>query len=219
MPTSPRSPGRRPGRRHALRAVVLALVLATVTVTASCSAPEAPPPVASLPATPTTTPSDAAPADAAPTDAPGTPADAATPGGRPQFRLDDTDERRTALVNAYSQCLLDHGATRNEGREAAAAAAPEGSSGTPLISVADPVPAEASAACVELLPLLPPEVEAATNPDFREQSMAYVACMKDQGLWVQLLNNSNLDWTYRADHPVPENSDQIEQDCLVEAFS
>lgn len=143
------------------------------------------------------------------------------PGGRPQFRLDDTDERRTALVNAYSQCLLDHGATKGEGRGSAVAAAPGGGdgAGTPPIVVADPVPAAAAAACAAALPLMPPELEAATNPAFHDQSQAYVACMRERGLWVQLLNNTDLDWTYVDNHPVPENSAQIEHDCLLEAFS
>jgi hypothetical protein len=131
------------------------------------------------------------------------------------FRLDDTDARRTALINAWSQCLIDHGATRGTSRNEPGEVGPGTSD---LIQVADPVPAGASAACTNLLPELPPETEAETNPDFHAQSLAYVACMKNKGLWVQLLNNHDLDWTFTAGHPVPDNQDDIEHGCLLQAF-
>ena len=159
----------------------------------------------------------------------GTPADAGTVGsdtdtdtasGRPQFRLDDTDARRTALVNAYSQCLIDHGAVRLTGREQAAPQiVPAGGDGVPFIRVGDPVPAAAKAACAKKLPLMPPQVEAATNPRFHEQSLDYVACLRKHGEWVELLNDHDLDWTYAEGHPVPEDNATIEQDCLMAAFS
>ncbi len=135
--------------------------------------------------------------------------------GHPQYRLDDSDARRTALINAWSQCLLHHGAKRG-GRDRGPGAAGPGT--TALIVVADPVPPAASAACQDLLPEMPPETEASTNPDFHEQSLDYVACMKKKGLWVELLNDHDLDWTYADGHPVPGDSDQIEHGCLLEAF-
>jgi hypothetical protein len=151
---------------------------------------------------------------------PDDPADTDTAPGRPQFRLDDTDARRTALINAYSQCLIDHGATRQPTRGAAAPQmVPAGANGVPYIQVADPVPAAAKAACAGKLPQMPPQVEAATNPHFHEQSLAYVGCLRKHGEWVQLLNDHDLDWTYVAGHPVPDDNGTIEQDCLMEAFA
>jgi len=146
------------------------------------------------------------------------PEDTDTAVGRPQFRLDDTDARRTALVNAYSQCLLDHGATRGGRTGAAAQPVAGGAGGVPYIQVADPVPAAAKAACAGKLPLMPPQVEAATNPHFHEQSLAYVACLKKHGEWVELLDDHDLDWTYVAGHPVPDDNGTIEQQCLMQAF-
>lgn len=141
--------------------------------------------------------------------------------GRPQFRMDDSPQRRSALQIAYNQCLLDHGAKENTGREGAAVAAAPGEDGNgdpvgPL--VLEPVPAEASAACLSKLPVMPPELSPATNPDFHRQSLDYVACMREGGLYVELLSHDNLDWTYAEGHPVPENSYQLEDDCLIEAF-
>lgn len=162
-------------------------------------------------------PSDTAPAGAVGTDS-DTDSDTAT--GRPQFRLDDTDARRTALVNAYSQCLIDHGAIRLTGREESAPQiVPAGGDGVPFIRVGDPVPAAAKSACANRLPLMPPQVEAATNPRFHEQSLDYVACLRKHGEWVELLNDHDLDWTYVEGHPVPDDNGTIEQDCLMEAFS
>lgn len=156
------------------------------------------------------------------TSAPSTPAGGATDDsgsttGRPQFRLDDTEARRTALVNAYSSCLIDHGATKvdNSGR---AVAVPAGKGGVPFIQVADPVPPAAKAACLHLLPVPPPETDAATNPNFHAQSLAYVGCLKDHGVWVRLLNNHDLDWTYLSGHPVPDDEAKVEQSCLMQAF-
>jgi hypothetical protein len=133
--------------------------------------------------------------------------------GRPQFRLDDTAARDAALVNAYNECLIGHGATKG-GRNLPT---PEPSQDTEIIT-AENVPPAAKAACLHLLPLMPPELEAATNPDFHEQSLAYVDCMQKQGLWVQLLNSYNIDWTFVGGHPAPENFDQISHDCQLQAF-
>jgi hypothetical protein len=142
--------------------------------------------------------------------------------GRPQFRLDDTTARRTKIQVAYNQCLLANGAQRNTGREGVAmAAAPgEDADGNPVGPlVLEPVPASASAACLTKLPLMPPELEASTNPDFAADAQAYVACMREGGLYVELLNDHNTDWTYAEGHPVPNDSYELETDCLIEAFS
>jgi hypothetical protein len=143
--------------------------------------------------------------------------------GRPQFRLDDTDQRRTAIQSAYSQCLIDHGAPElkpgDGSRGSMAAAAGEGADGKPVGPfVADPVPASASAACLTKLPVMPVELEAGTNPRFHEQSLAYVACLEDGGLHVTLLNDKNLDWTYQEGHSVPKDTSRLEQDCLLTSF-
>ena len=144
--------------------------------------------------------------------------------GRPQFRLDDTDQRRTAIQSAYSQCLIDHGAPElkpGEGgsRDSTAAAAGEGADGKPVGPfVGDPVPASASAACLSKLPVMPVELEARSNPRFHDQSLDYVACLEDGGLHVTLLNDENLDWTYQEGHSVPKDSYQLEDSCLVTAF-
>jgi hypothetical protein len=161
-----------------------------------------------------------APSSVAP--APGPVDDSGPTTGRPQFHLGDTEAYRTEAQVAYNQCLLDHGARRNTGREGVAmAAAPgEDADGNPVGPlVLEPVPASASAACLGALPVMPPELDAATNPRFAEQAQDYVGCLRDGGLYVELLNDHNPDWTYAEGHPVPRGSYRLEDECLVSAFS
>ncbi|MFC5677878.1 hypothetical protein [Aeromicrobium endophyticum] len=176
-------------------------------------------------------PDPAASSQAQATDRPATsdgPSDDSGPTkGRPQFRLDDTDQRRTAIQSAYSQCLIDHGAPeikpgdggRGGDSGSVAAAAGEGADGKPVGPfVGDPVPASASAACLSKLPVMPVELESGSNPRFHDQSLAYVACLADGGLHVTLLNDDNLDWTYQEGRSVPDDTSQLEKSCLLSSF-
>ncbi len=67
-------------------------------------------------------------------------------------------------------------------------------------------------------PVFPPALEAATNPTSPRMAQTYVACLADHGECVRLLNDENLDWTYRAGHDVPDDNAEIEDACLVGTF-
>lgn len=129
---------------------------------------------------------------------------------RPVLRVDDTEQRRRALWNVYNTCLLDHGAQEP----------PPDGMGVALgdVLVDYPGPKEAQQACLHLEPVQPPALDAATNPDFQEQAQEYVECLREGGLWVERLSSDSLDWTYSADHPVPDDSAETEQRCLLETF-
>jgi hypothetical protein len=132
---------------------------------------------------------------------------------RPVIRLDDSPQQILALDNAYSECLLNHGASH------ASTGITAGSGlSNPGILVQRPIPAQALAACVNVQPLSPPELAAATNPQFHAESLNYVACLQRGGVWVQLLNASDLSWTYAPGHGVPDDESQVEQRCTVQAF-
>ncbi len=199
------SPRHRPAR--ILAAAPLLIIMA------SCGSEPADPQVASLPSSATTVTTDPGSDSSPDSDSGAEPTDnrSARTRERPVFRVDDTEERRKAIWNAYNACLLDNGATAppSDGMGIAL--------GDSLVDYAS-APAQALQACAHLEPLQPPALEAATNPDFRDQSLAYVRCLQDGGLWVTLLNDDNIDWTYTEGHPVPDDSAQLEQDCLVEAF-
>jgi hypothetical protein len=193
-------------RSTRLRAAALLMPLALLPVLSACASEESAPEVASLP-----TPS--APTTESRTDGDGTPGDrqgSTDTADRPVFRVDDTEQRRTTIWNAYLTCLLDNGAKPP----------PPDSMYVALgdVAVDLPGPPKARAACQHLEPLQPPALEAATNPDFRDQAVAYVGCLEDGGLYVTLLNSENLDWTYAEGHTVPDDSAELEQECLVEVF-
>lgn len=197
-------------RSTRLRAAALLVPLALLPVLSlltACAADESAPEVASLPtpSSPTTAGVPQSTGGADPEQQ-----ESADTADRPVFRVDDTEERRKTVWNAYLTCLLDHGAKPP----------PPGGMYVGLgdVAVDLPGPPKARAACQHLEPLQPPALEAATNPDFHDQSVAYVGCLADGGLFVTLLNSENLDWTYTEGKTVPDDSAQLEQDCLVEVF-
>ncbi|WP_187976241.1 hypothetical protein [Mycetocola sp. JXN-3] len=139
--------------------------------------------------------------------------------GRPQMRLDDSPERRDQLIGAWNACLIAHGATADNGRNAPGAAGQSGTKADTYPRAADPVPDTAKAACTNLLPLMPKELEAATNPKFRDQSVAWISCLRDHGIFMHLLNAQNLDANYDDSMTsIPDNAGDIDQKCTLQAF-
>ncbi len=195
--------------RTPLLGALLGLVLVSLT---GCGGTSKTPRVARVPASVT---SSAASEETTSSPATGT----GTPNGdrRPVLRVDDSPERVASLWNAYNTCLLQNGA-RKPGSDEAVPAPGATEGGGPGVLVHQPVPQKAKAACLHVEPEGAPELEAATNPRFHEQSLAYVACLRDHGEYVRLLNDHNIDWTYEEGHPVPDNNGEIEDKCLVEAF-
>jgi hypothetical protein len=172
-------------------------------VLAACGSRTTTPPVAALVA-PSTSASTSAGAG-------GATAPSDSDAGRPVMPVGATDEQFASAYNVYHHCLIDHGAS--------AGAQPSPVPGKPvLVQIAGPTPAAAQAACLHVLPLPAPQLDASTNPGFHRESLAYVACMQRQGLFVTLLNDHSLDWDFADGHAVPDNSDQIERDCLLRAF-
>lgn len=145
---------------------------------------------------------------------------AAAPAAPRVLPLDLDDPIREQWIAEWNQCLIDHGAATDgaatQRAEAAAAAGEQVDARYPV--AAEPVPEDARAACRTLVPQLSPELSADTNPRFAAEAAEYVRCMSERGLQVRLLNRSNLDWTYREGHAVPEDSDAIEKNCLLGTF-
>ena len=196
---------------HSARtARALVAALAVPLLLGACGSDPVEPQVASLPETASAPADPTSTVPATGSSAPTKQAQGQDSDQRPVFRVDDTEQRRRQIWNAYNACLLDHGATEPQGEMGIGL-------GDSLVDYAN-APRAALAACAHLEPLQPPGLEAATNPDFREETQAYVTCLADRGLYVTLLDDENTDWTYTEGHPVPEDSAQIEQDCLVEAY-
>lgn len=223
--TAARAVGGRTRPRSGLVAVVAALAVAAVL--AGCGRDQAEAQVASLP-TAATTPADtgtpSGPAADPASGLPGAPTspEAPPPGDRPQMRLDDTPERRAALIAAWDVCLIAHGAQQNVGRAAAGAAG--SGDGPASYSIVEPIPAAAKAACTQLLPLGPPELDPGQNPHYRDDWLALVACMRDRGAPVHLTKDTSVDprglsYTFdSSDAAIPGDLADIEQDCTLSAF-
>ena len=140
--------------------------------------------------------------------------------GPPVLRVEDVlshgSARRTVLFEAYTACLLDEGAPTVEDERPVPDVGYNQERG---VAIADPVPARIERACADLLPVYPPSLEAATNPDFTANAASYVACLRSNGVWVRLLNDRNISWTYLAGHDVPEDNARIEDECLLANFA
>jgi len=138
---------------------------------------------------------------------------------RPQMRLDMTDEERQALIDAWDACLVKNGARYAKAGEQA------GVAGDTKI-VAEPVPQSAKSACMNELPLMPPELDPARNPNYRDDWVANVKCLRDHGMKVHLTEDNStgdnaLSWTYddSAGAGVPETQEaQIVRACELAAF-
>lgn len=141
---------------------------------------------------------------------------------RPVLHVSDVtsqgSERRTELLQAYTDCLIEAGAPTIDPSAEPRPVPAENMSATYGVTLAWPPPAGPRAACADQDPVYPPALGAATNPDFAAMAQTYVACLADGGVHVRLLNDENLDWTWRAAYDVPDNNAEIEDACLVGTF-
>jgi hypothetical protein len=205
-------------RTAALSTTLAAAVAATplawsVLSPGATAAPARTAPVTARVTTPVTAPAAApvgAPVAAAPE------AEAGPPVLRVQDVLSTGSPRRNALFEAYTGCLLDKGAPTVQDERPVPDVGYNQARG---VAIADPVPARIERACADLMPVYPPSLEAATNPDFAAQAASYVACLRSNGQWVRLLNDRDISWTYVAGHDVPDDNARIEDECLLANFS
>lgn len=135
---------------------------------------------------------------------------AASTAGRPQLRLDTSDAEKDRIWLAYDDCLVANGVKVNVVDQ-------PGPAGPGRRLDQSGKPESAYAACAGKLPLQPPELDEALNPNFAAQWNDHVKCLRAHGLMVHVTNPG--EWTYdSSDGVVPDNSDEIEDDCLIETF-
>ena len=183
------------------------LASAAVVAAAGCGAASSPQggQVASIPATAPAHSTATAPSKA------GAGSSAAGGAISPVERLDDTPRQINAIVNAWNNCLVAHGATY--GRVAGVAGSK---------NLAN-IPASAYAACKSKEPQLPPQEIPSQNPHYRADWIANVNCLRAHGVMVHLVADTSvfsngLGWTFDGDSPLPANYDQITQACQLQAF-
>ncbi|MFD8386931.1 hypothetical protein ACFV2X_52080 [Streptomyces sp. NPDC059679] len=136
--------------------------------------------------------------------------------GRPQLRLDTTDIEEIRMYQGYLRCLKDHGVPLPP----KGSKMPEADPGTlwfPGMDVAKERP-EAEKACLGKRPLPPPELDPKKNPDYMDDYNKWIACDNRRGLKVNPLPDGG-GWNYKAGVTQPRNADQIDKECMIEAFS
>ncbi|MEV1069359.1 hypothetical protein [Streptomyces sp. NPDC050263] len=132
---------------------------------------------------------------------------AAPDAGRPQLRLDTSQEEEARLFNVWSACIQDHGVPMQsivkDGKQ------------VPVNS--DPAYPAASKACLPKLPLDPPELDRAKNPDYMDDFRAEIACLHEAGVKVEpMADGEGYSWP-SGGVDVP-NLPELQQRCLIEAF-
>jgi hypothetical protein len=127
-------------------------------------------------------------------------------------RLDDTPQQIAALIDAWNQCLVAHGATYG--------IAPGVAGSQNLTNI----PASAYSACRYKEPVLPPQLNPSQNPHYRNDMIAEVACLRSHGMSVHLTTDTSvypdgLSWTFDANAGLqPVNQGQIQDECQLKAF-
>ncbi|MGP4007700.1 hypothetical protein [Streptomyces sp. 4N124] len=136
--------------------------------------------------------------------------------GRPQIRLDTTDIEELRMYQGYLRCLKDHGVPMPSPGNKMPEADP-GSLWFPGMDVAKERP-EVEKACLGKRPLPPPELDPKKNPDYMDDYNKWIACDNRRGLKVNPLPDGG-GWNYKPGVTPPGNADQIDQECMIEAFS
>ena len=115
--------------------------------------------------------------------------------GRPQIRLDSTNEEINRLYDAWQACLKDHGAEVKYKRK----------------------PNDPSVlACKGKQPLDPPELDPDRNPDYSDDTRAMVKCMNEHGIKSLVVNGG---WALEDGNSLnAPHYDEIQLDCQVKAY-
>ncbi|MEW1867928.1 hypothetical protein AB0420_07015 [Streptomyces caelestis] len=136
--------------------------------------------------------------------------------GRPQLRMDTSVLEELRMTQGYLQCLKDQGVRVDKG------VTKLGEEAVDLLwwpnedtSVEHP---DAEKKCLGKKPLQPSETDPKRNPNYMADYADWIECMNGRGLKVDPLPNGE-GWNYKAGTTPPRNEDQIQQECMIEAFS
>jgi len=131
--------------------------------------------------------------------------------GRPQLRLDMSDEDKTRLWTLYEDCLVAHGVKVNPVDQPGAVG---NGPGRRLDQSGEPK--SAYTACKNKLPLQPPELDEDKNPNYAQQWNDNVRCLRRNGMKVHVTNPG--EWTWDDNGVEPANESELEKACILEAF-
>ncbi|KOV19204.1 hypothetical protein ADK58_35945 [Streptomyces sp. XY152] len=130
--------------------------------------------------------------------------------------MDTSALEELRMTQGYLQCLKDQGVRVDKG------VTKLGEEAVDLLwwpnedtSVEHP---DAEKKCLGKKPLQPSETDPKRNPNYMADYADWIECMNDRGLKVDPLPNGE-GWNYKAGTTPPRNEDQIQQECMIEAFS
>lgn len=154
------------------------------------------------------TPDQGAPAVVSLSKAPSAAPSSAAASTGPRARLDTTQAEKLAWARAYWQCMKDHGARVTNTEKAKSIGVVDQSQASP----------EIFAACAPKKPnFIPPEMDPALNPDYKQQWHENVKCMQRKGMPIVETDDG---WTYNSSNAViPANEEEISRECEIETFS
>ncbi|MFE7120057.1 hypothetical protein ACFU99_32005 [Streptomyces sp. NPDC057654] len=143
--------------------------------------------------------------------------DASSDSGRPQWRLDSTDEEIETLWVRYYGCLKENGVHMTNVRGHELPARPDGKVLTDN-SVQEPKAAYTK--CKIKMPLMPDVLDSKKNPKYEQQLAADVKCMQDKGMKVALGGDKGTEWSFTGKPSGLSNAQEnkIEKACELEAF-
>lgn len=128
--------------------------------------------------------------------------------GRPQLRLDTSEEEKTRLFNVWAACIHEHGVPTQgivkDGRDV-----PDQS------HRAYPAAAEA---CITRLPLDPPELDRTKNPHYMDDFRAEIACLHKAGVKAEPMADGE-GYTWPSGEVNVPNLPELQRRCHIEAFS
>jgi hypothetical protein len=137
--------------------------------------------------------------------------------GRPQLRMDTSNLEELRMSQAYFQCLKDHGVKVGKGSTSKLDGKASDLLWWPSVDTAVDHP-DAEKTCLGKKPLQPSETDPKKNPNYMGDYTDWIGCMNKKGLKVDPLPNGE-GWNYKAGTTPPRNEDQIQQECMIEAFS
>lgn len=144
-------------------------------------------------------------------------AEAGAEAGRPQLRLDTTLEEEVRMYQGYLRCLKDQGVDIPRSGGKGGEDIDPNSLWFPGENVAEEHPA-AEKKCLSKRPLPPSELDPKKNPNYMTDYREWIECNNRRGLEVDPLPDGS-GWNYKDGGNVPENAEQIDSECRIEAFS
>ncbi|MFJ6727440.1 hypothetical protein ACIQPQ_21310 [Streptomyces sp. NPDC091281] len=127
--------------------------------------------------------------------------------GRPQLRLDSSQEEKVKLSNAFNACLEKNGFHRFQKII---------KDGFRVPNTEDPTYTPAANKCENLMPLPPPELDPKTNPHYMDDYRKEIACLhRHHYMVIPLADGGGWDL---PEGPIPPNARELEKRCELEGF-